>query len=170
MSRAPGAIRDATATYAPASVASRMAPGARLIAVGYPRLFAEGGRGYRPDPSVGGAPACRVGVTPLHTPIRVTRAGARFLDASVDRLNTAIRDGVAEAASRLAGAGATQQVGFVASDPAFAGHRLCNASPWVNGVEITALGVPKRISLHPNAKGQAAYARAVGAALAATPT
>jgi hypothetical protein len=83
---------------------------------------------------VDGAPACRLGVTPLHTPIRVTRDDARFLDASVDRLNAAVRAGVAKAASRLAGAGATQQVSFVASDPAFAGHRLCNTSPWVNGV------------------------------------
>ena len=156
---------DATLAGAYVAVASRMAPGGRLLVVGYPRLFAEGGRGYRPDPSVAGAPACRLGVTPLDTPIRVTRDDARFLDASVDRLNAAIRDGVTVATSRLVGARATQQVRFVDADAAFAGHRLCNASPWVNGVEITSSGVPKRISLHPNAKGQAAYARAVGRAL-----
>jgi len=142
-----------------------MAPGGGLFVVGYPRLFAEGGRGYRPDPSVGGAPACRLGVTPLRTPIRVTRADARFLNRTVDALNARIRAGVAEATARLAGAGATQAVRFVPSDPAFAGHRLCNAAPWVNGVRVTAIGVPKRISLHPDAKGQAAYARAVARAL-----
>jgi len=85
-------------------------------------------------------------------------------------LNAAVRAGVAEATTRLRAAAASQTVALVASDPAFRGHRLCNASPWINGVRLTALGAPKRTSLHPGPKGQAAYARAVGAALAATPT
>jgi hypothetical protein len=160
---------DARLAEAYVTVASRMAPGGRLVVVGYPRPFADDGRGYRPDPSVGGAPACRLGVTPLRTPVRVTRADARFLNGVAAGLNGAVRAGVAEAAARLRAAGATRTVAFVASDPAFRGHRLCNASPWINGVQLTALGVPKRTSLHPGPKGQAAYARAVGAALAATP-
>lgn len=161
---------DAVLAGAYVTVASRMAPGGRLLVVGYPRPFAHDGRGYRPDPSAAGAPACRIGVTPLRTPIRVTLAGARFLNAVAGDLNGAVRAGVAEAATRLRAAGATQTVVFVASDPAFRGHRLCNAAPWINGVQLTALGAPKRTSLHPGPKGQAAYARAVGAALAATPT
>ena len=160
---------DARLAEAYVAVASRMAPGGRLVVVGYPRLFADGGRGYRPDPAVGGAPACRLGVTPLRTPVRVTHADARFLNDVVGGLNAAVRAGVGEAATRLRAAGAGQTVAFVASDPAFRGHRLCNASPWINGVQLTALGAPKRTSLHPGPKGQAAYARAVGSALAATP-
>lgn len=160
---------DATLAGAYVTVAARMAPGARLLVVGYPRLFAEGGRGYAPDASVGGAPACRLGVTPLKTPVRVTLRGARFLNTVAADLNDAVRAGVAEAATRLRAAGATQTVAFVASDPAFRGHRLCNASPWINGVRLTAFGAPKRTSLHPGPKGQAAYARAVGAALAGAP-
>ena len=161
---------DATLAGAYVTVATRMAPGGRLLVVGYPRPFAEGGRGYRPDASVAGAPACRLGVTPLRTPIRVTQDGARFLNGVAGDLNAAVRAGVAEATTRLRAAGASQTVALVASDPAFRGHRLCNASPWINGVRLTALGAPKRTSLHPGPKGQAAYARAVGAALAATPT
>jgi hypothetical protein len=134
--------------------------------VGYPRPFARGGGGYRPDASVGGAPACRLGVTPLRTPVRVTLAGARFVNAVVGDLNGAARAGVAAAAAKLRAAGATQTVAFVAADPAFRGHRLCNAAPWINGLRLTALGVVKRTSLHPGPKGQAAYGRAVGAALA----
>ena len=45
---------DATLAGAYVTVASRMAPGGRLLVVGYPRPFADGGRGYRPDASVGG--------------------------------------------------------------------------------------------------------------------
>lgn len=159
---------DATLAGAYVTVASRMAPGGRLVVVGYPRPFADGGRGYRLDASAGGAPACRLGVTPLRTPVRVTQAGARFLNGVAGDLNDAVHAGVAEAAGRLRAAGATQTVAFVASDPAFAGHRLCNAAPWINGVRLTALGAPKRTSLHPGPKGQAAYARVVGAALAGT--
>ena len=161
---------DATLAGAYVTVASRMAPGGRLLVVGYPRPFAEGGRGYRPDASVGGAPACRLGVTPFRTPVRVTLAGARLLNAVAGDLNAAVRAGAAEAATLLRAAGASQTVAFAASDPAFRGHRLCNASPWITGVRLTALGAPKRTSLHPGPKGQAAYSRAVGAALAATPT
>jgi hypothetical protein len=147
------------------AVASRMAAGGRLVVVGYPRLFAAGGRGYRPDPSVGGAPACRLGVTPLGTPVRVTRADARFLNRVAEGLNRAAAAGAAQAGARIRAGGGTATVAFVASDPAFAGHRLCNAVPWINGVRLTATGAPKRISLHPDARGQAAYARAVTAAL-----
>jgi hypothetical protein len=96
----------------------------------------------------------------------VTLAGARFVNAVAGDLNDAVRAGVADAAARLRAAGAGQTVAFVASDPAFRGHRLCNAAPWINGVRLTALGVPKRTSLHPGPKGQTASARAVGAALA----
>ncbi|MGE0025634.1 MAG: SGNH/GDSL hydrolase family protein [Thermoleophilia bacterium] len=164
-------LRGLQATLAGAyvTVASRMAPGGRLLVVGYPRPFAEGGRGYRADASVGGVPACRIGVTPLRTPVRVTRTGARFLNAVAGDLNGAAQAGVAQAVARLRAADATQIVAFVASDPAFRGHRLCTAAPWINGVRLTALGAPKRTSLHPGPKGQAAYARAVGAALVATP-
>jgi hypothetical protein len=157
---------DATLAGAYAAVAARMDPGGRLLVVGYPRPFARGGGGYRPDASVGGAPACRLGVTPLRTPVRVTLAGARFVNAVVGDLNGAARAGVAAAAAQLRAAGATQTVAFVAADPAFRGHRLCNAAPWINGLRLTALGAVKRTSLHPGPKGQAAYGRAVGAALA----
>ncbi len=80
-------------------------------------------------------------------------------------VNAAVRAGVADAAARLRAAGATQTVTYVATDAAFRGHRLCNVAPWINGVQLTALGVPKRTSLHPGPKGQAAYARAVAGAL-----
>ena len=147
------------------AIAARMAPGGRLLVVGYPRLFAPAEAAYRPDPSVGGAPACRIGISPFRTPIRVTQADARFLNRVTEDVDARIAAAAAQAEARLRGQGAPGAVAYVPSDPAFRSHRLCSPSPWVNGVQLTATGVPKRTSLHPNAKGQAAYARALAGAL-----
>ena len=43
-----------------AAIATRMAPGGRLVVVGYPRLFADGGRALRGPTPAGG----RAGVSP----------------------------------------------------------------------------------------------------------
>ena len=141
-------------------------PGGRLVVVGLSaplRRVADGRT--RPTPPAGG-PACRLGVTPLKTPVRIARLDARFLNGLAGDIDAAIarRRGAAPApGSSLAGASTT--VTFVPSDPAFGGHRLCSRSPWMNALRLTSGGTPKRISFHPNPKGQAAYARAVTAAL-----
>ncbi|WP_433507183.1 SGNH/GDSL hydrolase family protein [Pseudonocardia halophobica] len=89
------------------------APSARVVVLGYPRLFGDG-------------PGC-----PLN-PVRSAR-----IDAGADVLN----DRIAETAQRF---GAT----FVDVRPAFAGHGLCSAAPW-----IVAPGGPG--AYHPTAAGYA---------------
>ena len=40
--------------------------------------------------------------------------------------------------------------------PDFAGHEVCSANPWINGIEY-----PRAHTLHPNEIGQRMYARAL---------
>ncbi|MEU7817487.1 SGNH/GDSL hydrolase family protein [Pseudonocardia sp. NPDC049154] len=89
------------------------APEARVVVLGYPRLFGDG-------------PGC---------PLNAVRSAR--LDAGADVLN----DRIAETAQRF---GAT----FVDVRPAFGGHGLCSAAPW-----IVAPGGPG--AYHPTAIGYA---------------
>lgn len=98
------------------------APNARLVVVGYPRLFEPGVR-------------CRA----------LTSAKRAAINAAADLLSQVT-------AERAAHAGAT----YVDVRGVFAGHGVCAAEPWING-----LVSPTSNSYHPNKAGQAGYLRAL---------
>lgn len=95
------------------------APKARILVLGYPRLF-EPGR----ECDVPGVPNA------------VRRAA---LNRAADTLNAALAD----AARRFRGQ-------FVDVAPAFAGHGVCSADPWINGPTT-----PRPATYHPNDAGYA---------------
>lgn len=102
------------ATYA--AIRSR-APNARVVVLGYPRLFEL-------------TSSC--GLTGMDLFKRT------ILNQGADAIATVI-------AQRAAAAGFT----FVDTRPIFAGHGVCGASPWINGLTL----FPVTNSFHPNAAG-----------------
>ena len=90
------------------------APGARLVVLGYPRLFELGSCGW----------------------FGMSTYKRTILNQGADVLASVI-------SARAAAAGAT----FVDARPAFAGHGVCAASPWIK--DITGLAE----AFHPNATG-----------------
>ncbi|WP_137815948.1 SGNH/GDSL hydrolase family protein [Gandjariella thermophila] len=90
------------------------APSARVVVMGYPRLFATG--------------AC-------------------WLSASK---RTTLNDAADLLATTIAGRAAAAHFTFVDGRSAFAGHGICAASPWINGVTW-----PVSDSYHPNRAGHA---------------
>jgi lysophospholipase L1-like esterase len=112
----------------------RAAPGARLVVVGYPRLVPA------TDAAVTGCPWLSSGERAA-----LTRGG--------DRL-----DAVIAVEARRA------RATFVDVRPAFAGHELCSAQPWL--VPIGFPDVPPSSYAHPSPAGQLAIAARVTAVLA----
>jgi lysophospholipase L1-like esterase len=134
------------------------APNARIVVVGYPRLF--------PEPPTDGY-------------LTVNRDDQRFLNDMADRLNGQIQQAVANVDARHYGNG-QQQMGsfeFVNNDETFKGHELTTDDPWLNGVHLCAgLGLQSSTqncqsgkllpsantsSFHPTARGQQAFEEAV---------
>jgi lysophospholipase L1-like esterase len=111
----------------------RAAPGARLVVVGYPRLVPA------KDSEVTGCPWLSTGERAALT------RGGDLLDAVI--------------AVEARRAHAT----FVDVRPAFAGHELCSAQPWL--VPVGFPGVPPSSYAHPSPAGQAAIAARVTAVL-----
>ncbi len=122
-----------TAVYA---AVHRAAPHARLVVLGYPRLFS-------PTPSA-------------TAPCPVAAVDSKALSRAGDVLNAAIASAVAKA---NAGAG-KKFATFVDDGKVFAGHELC-AGPakasYLNGLLI-ASGGARAESFHPNRVGQALLA------------
>jgi len=92
------------------------APNARLVVLGYPRIFELGG-------------SCGV--------LGMPAANRAIVDEGADVLDGVIR-------SRAEASGAV----YVDAVPAFAGHGVCAASPWINGAVLSVVD-----SFHPNAAG-----------------
>jgi hypothetical protein len=105
-------------------IRGRMSSRGRLVVTGYPRLFSA---------SLGASEVCAVGDG------AVLGADAAWMNGRTAEANAVIAE-----AARAAGA----RVVYAATDPEFAGHRLCDPDPWISG-------------LHPDLDGQGAYARAV---------
>jgi lysophospholipase L1-like esterase len=116
-------------------------PRARIILLGYPRLFGE----------VEGEALDNLGV-----------ADQRWLNAQGAELNDLIREVAAAADQELAGRGAPGSVEFIDVYSAFTGHEVGTGAPYVNGldVDLSAFEVEFH-SYHPNAAGYTALAELV---------
>jgi lysophospholipase L1-like esterase len=110
------------------------APYARVIVLGYPRLFPETGRGGPDDLSVG---------------------DQRWLNARARELNELIRQVTRDADERIAVGRGKGSVEFVDVYSGFAGHEIGSADPYVHGltVDVGAMRVEAQ-SFHPTAAGQ----------------
>lgn len=113
---------------------AQKAPNARIIVVGYPRLFPD-------DPSNSYRNL-------------LFAQDQRWMNAKADQLNEMLA-----AAARESGVG----VEFVDPRAAFAGHGIGSSDPWFNDLSVQANGFSpvNPGSFHPNAAGQRALARLV---------
>lgn len=82
-----------------------------------------------------------------------------FMHDLVATLNGALRDALADVPG----------VRVADPDPAFAGHRWCDADPWVYGPSIFVTDPQSRAPFHPTPAGQRAIAESVLATLRAVP-
>lgn len=78
---------------------------------------------------------------------------------SINNGVVALNSAIAGATVQAAGAARNSDIGFVAVDERFAGHRVCDPEPWL--LEPTLATVAARSALHPTDAGHAAYAAAV---------
>jgi hypothetical protein len=142
-------------------LANRMAPNGRLVVAGYPRMFATSRWGY--DFYRDGRLTCKVGTGVGAIEVRIDYNDAQWLNQLADRANEQIERHVGDANRALQRARSTVRVDYVSTNRAFEDHRLCSGKRWFNGVELTFGPPPKRkqVSLHPNDKGQKAYAGVV---------
>lgn len=117
------------------------APRARIVLLGYPRLFGER-RGEAFD--------------------NLSVADQHWLNAQGKELNDLIRD-VAQAADReLVQRGAPGSVEFIDVYGAFTGHEVGSDVPYVNGLDVDLKAFKVEFqSFHPNAAGYAALAELV---------
>jgi lysophospholipase L1-like esterase len=120
---------------------NRRSPAARIIMIGYPRLFPEG-------PT---ATAATIGTTDQ----RWLNAMARRLD---DTLEAAAR-GVDQRIDRSNGPGSVE---FVDDYTAFAGHEVGTPAPYINGLDLDIRHLKARpASFHPNITGYRRLAQLV---------
>lgn len=115
------------------------APKARVIVMGYPRIFSE----------ADGAGGDNISV-----------ADQQWLNARGRELNDLIRQTVAEADQHLAATRGAGSVEFADVYHSFAGHEVGSADPYINGlaVSVSQLAAEPR-SFHPTVKGHEALAR-----------
>jgi lysophospholipase L1-like esterase len=118
------------------------APSARVIVVGYPRIFAETAAGQGFD---------IIGVD-----------DQRWLNLRAKELGDLIRQVAQAADQRIVAARGAGSVEFVDALQAFAGHEIGTSDPYVNGLEVnlSALTAEAR-SFHPNAAGYRRLAQLV---------
>ncbi|ETA03745.1 hypothetical protein ThrDRAFT_00648 [Frankia casuarinae] len=128
-----------TATYRAVRRARSLAPGARILVLGYPRLF--------PDALDAPCPVSVLG----KLGVRIQPADAAWFNQTVHDLDNTIR-----AAARAAG------VTYVDTENAFAGHEFCSSTGSPPDVDL--LGTPFSAAFHPNGQGQRALATAITAA------
>ncbi|GLU47806.1 SGNH/GDSL hydrolase family protein [Nocardiopsis ansamitocini] len=127
------------------------APDARIVVVGYPRLFPQ---------------------EPTGMYYTLTPSDQRWLNKTILGFNKQLREAVAEADAEIADSGQVGSVEFVDAYDALEGHEIGADKPWVNGVLLRDLsrGVAiDRSTFHPNAQGQGAVGELVGAQLAQGP-
>lgn len=118
---------------------SARAPSARILVLGYPRIFAEtSGAGFD----------------------NIAIADQQWLNARARDLDELIRQAVAEADRRIVAAGGAGSVEFVDAYSGFAGHEIGTADPFVNGLDVDLATFSARPrSFHPTASG---YERLAG--------
>ncbi|GAA2408478.1 SGNH/GDSL hydrolase family protein [Actinomadura vinacea] len=115
------------------------APRARVIVMGYPRVFSEADGDGGDNISV---------------------ADQQWLNARGRELNEVIRQTAVEADQRIAGTRGAGSVEFVDAYSSFAGHEVGRPDPYMNGlsVSVSALAAEPR-SFHPTVRGHEALAR-----------
>jgi lysophospholipase L1-like esterase len=125
------------------------APSARVIVLGYPRIFSEtAGQGFD----------------------NISVDDQRWLNQRAKELGDVIRQVAQAADQRIAAAHGPGSVEFVDLLHAFAGHEIGTADPYVNGlnVNLSALTAEAR-SFHPNAAGYRRLAQLVSRQIANGP-
>lgn len=119
------------------------APNARVLVLGYPRLFPE-------DPS---------GM--YYT---LTKSDQLWLNGLAQRFNELIRDVVYRADGEVYGARETGSVEYVNTFSALNGYEVSSDQAWLNGIVLGELGEGLRVdraSFHPTAQGQMSIAERV---------
>lgn len=154
------------------TIASHVAPGAKIVVAGYPRLFGEKGTNY---PYVErGAQSCYMGTAVKKVGVKIpddlyiSLKDAEYIDNVTDRGDQIIADQIAAANAILAQEGSATRVIMASTlDTQFHQHRLCdNSSAYFNALIFHGTHLsPDQRSFHPNASGQRAYAKAIRAAL-----
>ncbi|MBW8481115.1 SGNH/GDSL hydrolase family protein [Actinomadura parmotrematis] len=125
------------------------APRARVVILGYPRVFSEVA-GERGD--------------------NISIEDQRWLNARALDLNETIRRAAAEADAGVVAAGGAGSVEFVDAYSAFAGHEAGSADPYMNGLTFNLAGLTAEPrSFHPTVKGQEAFARLITAQIVKGP-
>ncbi|TDQ48820.1 SGNH/GDSL hydrolase family protein [Actinorugispora endophytica] len=121
------------------------APDARVLVVGYPRLFPE---------------------EPTGMYYTLTAGDQSWLNETIRRFNKQLDDAVQVHDSEIADSGQVGSVEFVDAYDALDGHEIGSEEPWVNGVLLRdfATGVTvDRSTFHPDADGHQAVSALVGA-------
>lgn len=121
------------------------APDARILVVGYPRLFPE---------------------EPTGMYYTLTASDQLWLNETIQRFNAQLREAVQAHDTEIARSGQVGSVEFVDTYDALDGHEIGAKEPWVNGVLLRdfATGVTvDRSTFHPDADGHRAVGALVGA-------
>ena len=135
------AIEDLPKVYA---AIKHEAPKARIMVLGYPRLFPKGYRNPSGDPTKPESD-CVFRVLGIAAG-SIDPADINWMNDITHELNEAIK-----ASATAAG------VEYVDTYDAFAGHEQCSPNtPWINGVVSRDRENPDAETLHPNANGQKA--------------
>ncbi|WP_040684545.1 SGNH/GDSL hydrolase family protein [Nocardiopsis halotolerans] len=119
------------------------APDARILVLGYPRLFPE---------------------EPPGMYYTLTKSDQLWLNGLAERFNELIRDVVYEVDGGVYGARETGSVEYVNTFSALSGHEVSTERAWLNGIVLDQLGEGLRVdraSFHPTAEGQLSIAERV---------
>lgn len=128
--RIPGIQANVTALL---GEINRRAPSARIILVGYPRLFPEG---------------------PTTSEDTIGATDQRWLNAMARRLDDALRAAARTADQRINRAHGPGTVEFADTYTAFAGHEIGTPTPYLNDLDLDVRHLKARpASFHPNATG-----------------
>ncbi|MEV4677483.1 MULTISPECIES: SGNH/GDSL hydrolase family protein [Actinomadura] len=115
------------------SAVTARAPSARVLVVGYPRMFAP---------------------SPKDDVATMGRDDQRWLNERGGELDAVLRRSAADADRALRAAGRKGSVEYVDAFDAFAGHELGTPRPYVNGLKFKLLDMAAELrSFHPNAAG-----------------
>lgn len=123
----------------------RQAPNARILVLGYPRLFPIRPQGY-----------CSTGFPPTV----ITVAEMTSINRFTDELNRATRLAIAQANATRPRGETESAIEYVDVQDAFAGHDACVDSDqerWVNRLRNLVFESSRNESFHPTIEGQAAF-------------
>lgn len=126
----PGIRADVTALL---GEINRRAPAARIILVGYPRLFPEG---------------------PTSSADTIGATDQRWLNAMARRLDDALKAAARTVDQRLSRTHGLGTVEYVDTYTAFTGHEIGTPTPYLNDLDLDVRHLKARpASFHPNATG-----------------